>query len=216
MSKKSNKLARKLLTSAQVEEAALRLKKGEIGIIPTETFWGISTNPYLTKAVLRLFDLKKREYSKSVPLICAGLEQVKKIVNLPPKLEILVKKFWPGPLSLLLKTEENFVSPQVKNKRGEICVRVSSHNLARRLSELAEIPIIATSANLSGEPPVTKWSDLPFQLLQEVDFILDSEEFPRGEKPSTILKITEENIVVIREGVIAFKTLFFEWQSIKI
>ncbi|MDK2922041.1 MAG: L-threonylcarbamoyladenylate synthase [Desulfonauticus sp.] len=216
MSNNSNNLTRvKILPPEKIEEAASRLKAGEIGLIPTETFWGLSTNPFILNSVLRLFAIKKRPLNKTVPLMASSIEQVKEVAFLDKKIEPLARDFWPGPLSLLLKSSLDFPCPQVKNEKKEICIRVSSHLQARELASLVNLPLVATSANLSGEPPQIRWQQISLSVLNKVDFILDTPLLPAGGKASTILRLEDKNIHFVRKGALPEKEIWARWEELK-
>ncbi len=186
------------------------LKEGKVGAIPTETFYGLSANPFSEKALKRIFQIKGRDYNKPILLLIGKLEQLSLVVEeIPPVAEKLISKFWPGPLTIVFKARDN-LSPFLTAGTGTIGVRLSSSPVVRKICETFELPVTGTSANVSGKPPARS-ADEVLKKLPEIDFILDGGKL-YAKAPSTVISVVENKLTLIREGEIPFekiKTAFY-------
>lgn len=146
-----------------LEEAAHCLAAGGIVIFPTETLYAIGCRADKPDACARLCALKGRPAGSPLPLLAANTAQAARAVRLeaaPP----LLRRFWPGPLSLLLPALPE-LAPQVRNADGLAALRVTPHPLAARLAALAGGALTASSANFSGGRPAPRAGELDAALL---------------------------------------------------
>lgn len=183
-------------------DAALEaFKRGGITAYPTETFYGLCVDPFNKKAIEDLFSLKGRSEKNPVSVIVADKEMLGSVVeDIPTKAELLIKKFWPGPLTIIFKAHPSVPSELTANT-GKIGVRVSGSPVSTRLSLALGSPITATSANPSGKkPPVTAKEVIDY-FDGSIDVLIDGGRLP-GKSGSTIVDITGEKAVIIREGEI--------------
>lgn len=172
----------------------LALRAGGVICYPTETFYALGADPWNESGCKRLRDLKRRPDEKDLPLIAANAEMIAQFCDTSdPRFEVLAKRFWPGPLTLVL--------PALRGP-GSYAVRVSSHPPAMRLSLVFGGPIVSTSANLSGEPPVANPELLHASLREKVDVLIDG-GVCRGGLPSTIVSLLARPASILREGAVA-------------
>lgn len=151
------------LRRLSLEEAAHCLAAGGIVIFPTETLYAIGCRADKPGACARLCALKGRPAGSPLPLLAADAAQAARAVRLeaaPP----LLRRFWPGPLSLLLPALPE-LAPQVRNAGGLAALRVTPHPLAARLAALAGGALTASSANFSGGRPAARAGELDAALL---------------------------------------------------
>lgn len=191
--------------------------KGTIFIFPTETAYGIGCDSRDAVAVKRIFDLKKRAPNKTVPLIAADISMVKKYV-LPSvfrdkKILSIIKKYWPGPLTLVLpivKSARKVFAPGIIASDNTIAIRVSSHPLARLISLIIGAPIVATSANRAGASECYAAENaaqlLNFENAPAPKLIFDSGRLQRR-KPSTIVRFRNGKFEILRRGKLDFKNV---------
>ena len=173
--------------------AAEALRGGEIVCYPTETFYALGIDPQNAFARQKLFVAKQRPAEKDLPLIASDLDMISSICETEdPRLHTLAKKFWPGPLTVVLHSLDR------KTSRA---IRISSHRVARELAKSFGTPIVSTSANLSGQPPITDPRMLDEQVRNHVAVLLDG-EICAGGKPSTIVSLLENPATILREGAI--------------
>jgi L-threonylcarbamoyladenylate synthase len=169
------------------------LRSGGIVCYPTETFYALGIDPWNEDAREKLYAVKKRSEEKDLPLIACDLQMVSSICDTSDsRLAALAKRFWPGPLTIVLYSSQG---------TGSFAVRVSSHPIARRLAKSFGLPIVSTSANLSGEPPLQDPRSLANSVEQNVDVLLD-DGLCRGKEPSTIVSLLIRPGMILREGAI--------------
>lgn len=189
-----------------------RLHAGNVIIYPTETAYALGGDATCQKTVNLIFKLKKRPKNKSLPLIAGSLAMVKKYCRLSAAEERLARRYWPGPVTLILKIKrlknsQIKLSKGVVGKDGAIAIRVSSHPLARLLSQKLGRPIVSTSANLSGKKEcystkkIKKWIN---KLVNHKIIILDSGYLPER-RPSTIVQVKKGEAEVLRQGEMKIK-----------
>lgn len=172
-----------------IQEAAARLKSGGLLLYPTETFFGIGCRVGDDAAIARVFQAKRRLFAMPLPVILADAAQLPLVAQVPPALnedvDRLQRAFWPGSLSLILPARMH-ISPLLTGGTGNIAVRVSPHPVSRQLAALVAEPIVASSANISGHPAVTRADELDPELLEAVGAVLDDGPAPAGGAPSTL------------------------------
>ena len=177
------------------------LNDGGIVAYPTETFYGLGVKFDKENSLKKLFELKKRQEEKPMPLIIgsrASLSMIAASVN--EIAESLMDKFWPGPLTLILEAKKG-LSPYLTADTGRIAVRIPGESAALYLVREAGFPITATSANPSGMPPAEDADSVIRYFGEELDMVIDGGRTAGG-LPSTIVDAAGESIKIVREGVI--------------
>ncbi|MCH5276302.1 MAG: threonylcarbamoyl-AMP synthase [Desulfovibrionaceae bacterium] len=174
-----------------MHEAATRLKNGGLVLYPTETFFGIGCRVSDEDAIARVFQVKRRLLAMPLPVILADAEQLPLVAQVEPSLTDDVRRltslFWPGPLSVILPARMH-ISPLLTGGTGHIAVRVSPHPVPGELAALVGEPIVASSANISGQPAVTRAEALNAELVEAVGAVLDQGPAPLGGAPSTLVE----------------------------
>jgi len=176
-----------------IKEAALIIKQGGLVIYPTETCYGLAANALDPKAVERVYKVKNRPYSKPLSIAVSDLEMAKKYAHFNPEAEKLAKKLLPGPLTIALPKKP--VIPNIVNP-NRIAIRIPDNPIAILLIKKAGVPITATSANKTGDPPPYNINDAINSLVGSVDFVIDIGQLPKVQ-PSTIVDFTEKPCPVI-------------------
>lgn len=188
----------------QINKAIITLQKGGVIVFPTETLYGLGCDATNTRAIKRVNAIKGREDKKTPPLIVADLKMAERYADIPPLLKQIARRYWPGPLTLVVpaKPGSGLSSHVIRN--GEIALRVTSNEVARTLSKKQNTPLVATSANKAGELGCSSVrcvkQSFKTQQLQP-DTIIDAKALPKR-KPSTIIKEHEGKIQVLRQGSI--------------
>ena len=181
-----------------LKEAVNIMKRGGLIIYPTETCYGIGADATNIESIKKIYEIKGRDPTKPIPILVSGLNMIKKYGIVTKQIEFLVKKFMPGPLSIVIK-KERLVSDV--NQEG-ISFRVSSHPVASTLVKLLKKPITTTSANVSGRSSIYEIEKIIEIFEEKVDMIVDYGDLPKI-KPSTCIDMTDENnMKIIREGPI--------------
>ncbi len=187
---------------AALQEAAAVIRRGGIALYPTETFYGLGVLFNNEEALVRLFAAKGRRETKPVLLLIDSSRALDQLTpEIMPEAAALAELWWPGPLTMLFKALPH-LSPYLTGNEGKIGCRISGDQIARRLVELAGAPITSTSANLAGGPSAACIADIPGELLEKMDVILDAGSTPGG-LASTLLDVTARPFTVVREGAIA-------------
>jgi len=182
------------------------LRRGGIVAYPTETFYGLGVHALNPKAIGKLFAIKGRPPEKPVTLIIKNRQELKDIASvIPAKATGLMDRYWPGPLTLVLKASKKIPS-LITAGTGTIGVRVSSDPVAQRLVFEFNSAITATSANPSGKPPAKDAASCAEYFNGNVDVVIDGGNLT-AEKGSTIVDATGTEIKFIREGVILFEEI---------
>lgn len=194
------------LFGAAARELVSHLKSGGLIVYPTETAYALGASALKAKAVGKIFSLKKRSYSKTLPIIAADFKMAGKIAVFSKLSRQLALKHWPGPLTLILPLRSGIKLPRGLVKNGKIALRVSSNAVAINLSRTAGYPIVSTSANISGRaecysPLAVKkqFKKFPSDLI-----IVDAGKLPK-KKPSTIVDASGDILKVIRRGSIKIR-----------
>lgn len=184
---------------------ARELHAGKVLVYPTETFLALGCDATSPAACARVLALKGRPPSMGLPCIAADLEMIRACVVDPPlSIAILARTFWPGPLTLVLDARPGAgLAPEVC-VAGTVALRVSGDATARKLSEAAGVPLVATSANQWREPPATSFDGLAGHLVDGVDVVVTGRPCPGG-APTTIVDLTGPEPRLVRSGAVAFE-----------
>ncbi len=184
-----------------IEAAIAILKKRGVIVYPTETLFALGGMALDGDVCQRIVEIKRRPPSKPFPIIVGNYGQLHLLVQrVPPVAERIIRLFWPAPLSILLPARSG-LPPEVVGEEDMVCVRCSPHPVARSLCLETGFPLIATSANISGEPPPSSPDQVSPEVLSQIDTIISPPPPPQGGAPSTIISITpEEDVKVIRKG----------------
>lgn len=181
-------------------EIVNNLKEGKIGIVPTDTVYGIIADAFNEKAVDRVFKAKKRNYTKPFLILVSNKEMLQNVVKQIRENEIeIMNRFWPGPLTILFEKNEN-ISDLVTSGSNYVAVRLPNNKFICDIIDKLGNPIVAPSANISSKPSAHKIEELEVELRKKVDFIVDGGTLNGCE--STLIKIEENSIEVLREGAI--------------
>jgi len=175
------------------------LKGGGIIAYPTESFYALGVIATDDAAVHKLCRIKNRPVNKPLPVIVGDMTTLKSIVRfIPLQAEILMKKFWPGPLTMIFEAVSGL--PELLTGGSDrIAVRIPGESVALQLSRELGLPITATSANLSGSTPARMAEGVIDYFGESIDLVIDDVETPGG-KPSTIVDVTIEPFRILREG----------------
>jgi L-threonylcarbamoyladenylate synthase len=183
------------------------LKKGAIMIYPTDTVYGIGGNALQSSVVLRIFEVKKRPLELPIPIAVNSILMANNLAHVSHDAEKLMKTFWPGSLTIVLK-RKSIVPDEVTGGSDKVGIRIPNHSIPIKLMELTKFPLVATSANLHGQPSPTNINERVKKLGENVDLIINTEETIGG-VPSTVLDLTRKPLKVLRKGPISRKEIEF-------
>ena len=182
-----------------IQKAVSAIADGAIIIFPTDTVYGLGCNPYNHDAVLSLYEIKKREKTKPLPVIGYSKEELEKIVEFNPLERKIAEKFWPGAITLILKVKDREIQKSLS--LGEkIAVRVPNNKCIVVLLKEWKM-LVATSANISGTEPFSDPKECN-ENLTGYDLFMDGGIIPsKGE--STIIEVENNNVKILRKGSIS-------------
>jgi L-threonylcarbamoyladenylate synthase len=181
-----------------IKLAAITVKKGGLVVFPTDTVYGIGCDPRNSKAVDAIYKIKKREEFKNLPVLGYSKDEISKIAIFDKRSSKIADKFWPGPITLVLKLKDKEISESMKLD-DKIAVRVPNQPCILSLLKECKI-IVGTSANYSGNRPFSDSKEVlknfsGFDVLLDGGKILNSNE-------STVVEIVEDDLKILRPGKI--------------
>jgi len=182
------------------------ISSGGVIAYPTDTFYGLGADPKNPTAVKKLFSIKSRQADRPILVLLPDQAAVRDwAAEITPQAEGLMKKFWPGPLTLVF-TAKKGVLPELTAGTGTIGLRIPGNPLTRQLLSYLGTALTGTSANVSGSPDPRTAEEVEASFGGEVDLILDSGSTAGG-KPSTVVDVRSKRPKVIREGAIPARVL---------
>ncbi|MBE6912170.1 MAG: threonylcarbamoyl-AMP synthase [Ruminococcaceae bacterium] len=182
------------------------LKNGEVVAIPTETVYGLAANAFDAAAVEKIFKAKGRPSDNPLIVHISDFDDLAKITSEIPDTAIaLAEKFWPGPLTMILKKNDKIPS-EVTAGLSTVAVRFPSHKYARAIIEAAGAPLAAPSANRSGKPSPTTAQHVMRDLSGRIPMILDGGECEVGVE-STVIDLTGDIPTLLRPGGVTLREL---------
>jgi len=190
----------------QVVRGISILKRGGIVAFPTDTVYGLGACASLHQAVEQVYQVKERPRNMALPLLLAHTLQISEVAEpVPPIAWLLAHNFLPGALTIVLH-KSNSVPDIITGGGITVAVRIPAHPIPVALADGLGMPIVGTSANLSGKPSVLTADEVYSQFGDKVDLVIDGGRCSGG-RESTIVDVTGETPVVLREGAISRKEL---------
>jgi L-threonylcarbamoyladenylate synthase len=185
-----------------IKYAADQIRSGQVLGMPTDTFYGLAADPFNLRAVDSVYDIKTRSRHKPLSLLIGSVEQAEELARpLPDEFYELARKFWPGPLTIIVQAASR-LPLKVTANTGNVALRIPSAKIPLAVIEAAAIPITATSANLSGASECTTAEQVVSQLQDRISIIVDGGPSPR-DVASTIVDLSDfGGWRVMREGAI--------------
>lgn len=185
----------------ELEKVAISIKNGGLVLFPTETVYGIGTNGLDEAAIEKLYEVKKRNKKNPINLLVDSLTMIETITHDISPLEYkLMGAFFPGPFTIILKKKP--IIPDIVTANSDLVgIRMPSNDIAKRLVELASVPIAAPSANISGKPSGTNLKDIINEFSDYLDFVIDGGKSKIGME-STIVRVIDNVPHVLRPGSI--------------
>lgn len=188
-----------------IERAAAHVRRGDVIAIPTEALYMLVADPLNLNAVGRVFAAKGREINRSLPLLISGTFMAEELASeLSTRFHLLARHFWPGPLTIIIPASPK-VPLKVTGNTGRLAVRQSRSSVAQALLDWLDQPLIATSANISGQPTSRSGIEVFGTMDGRVDLVLDGGTCT-GQGATTV-DITEPYWKVIREGAVSEKDI---------
>jgi L-threonylcarbamoyladenylate synthase len=169
-----------------IRYAADQIRAGEVLGMPTDTFYGLAADPFNLLAVDRVYDIKSRSRHKPLSLLIESIDQAEELARpLPEEFYKLARRFWPGPLTIIVKAASR-LPLKVTANTGNVALRIPNAKIPLAVVQAASIPITATSANLSGEDECTTAEAVRDQLQGRISIIVDGGTSPREMREGAI------------------------------
>lgn len=185
--------------NVSLKKAVEVIKGGGILIFPTDTAFGIGCRIDNETAVKRLFEIRKRPKDKAVPVLFDSIGTVRKyVLPFDKNVQSLMKKHWPGALTIVLKCRTNRIPSLVRGGGDSLGVRIPNHELVLELIQNVGVPIIGTSANVAGGPTPFSLDELDKNLMNQADGVLTGKT--KGKSVSTVIDCTTTSWKILRQG----------------
>jgi len=187
----------------QIEEIITVIREGKIIICPTDTVYGLVCQANSKETVKRLFEIKKRSFTKPIPVFVKDIKTVKRVANITNRQERFLNKVWPGKVTVVLKAKKSFPEGIVSSE-NKIGIRIPNYPFLNVLLDTLKIPLTATSANISGKPASTEIRKVIGQFKNQkhqLDFVIDAGNL-KSSQPSTVIDLTYSEPKILRAGAI--------------
>ena len=191
---------------AMIRKAANLIRKGEVIAFPTETVYGLGGNALDPSSVSKIYKIKRRPSDNPLIVHIADMGTLRTLVSeIPPEASRIISKFWPGPITLVLKKSK--ILPEITTGGlNTVAVRMPRNNVALELIKESRFPIAAPSANISGKPSPTNATHVKDDLNGKIKLILDGGSTEIGIE-STVIDMTQRTPVILRPGGISRESI---------
>ena len=194
------------INKEEIKKQAEILREGKTVIFPTETVYGLGANALDEEAVSKIYKAKGRPSDNPLIVHIYDKKQVNQLAeNINEKAEIIMDKFWPGPITIILN-KKDIVPMRTSGGLDTVAIRMPSNPVAKALLEEVKLPIAAPSANISGRPSPTKGIHVYHEMNNRVDGIIIGGDCTFGLE-STVLDLTNDVPMILRPGSITKEDL---------
>jgi L-threonylcarbamoyladenylate synthase len=197
-----------------IEMAAELIATGGVVAIPTDTVYGIAASLSQPEALRRVYEIKGRDLAKPLPILVSSTDALARVVpEIDPNIALLLNVYWPGPLTVVL-TASTGMPAEVLAPDETVGVRMPNHMLAIELIDKAGGALACTSANISGESAALSPREVLDTIGRSLDGVVKGGVAPGG-VPSTIIRITDGEIFLLREGPIPIEHIRATWDDFR-
>lgn len=200
----------------KIQQIVKALKQGKTVVIPTDTAYGLAACALDTKAVRKVFAIKKRPLNNPISVIVRDLNMAKKIAYFDNRAKRIFKKFLPGPITLVVP-KKKIVPDILTSGQPKVGIRISFDKVTRAIMKKINFPITATSANISRRKVPYSKEEVLYQYKgkrKKPDLIVDAGKLPKI-KPSTVVDLTSKKPKILRKGPTIIN-LKFKMQNVKL
>jgi len=184
-----------------VSDAAGVIRKGGVLLYPTDTIYGLGCDAYNAGAVERVFKVKRRPEKNRALVLAAGKTMLEALVEeMPDAAQRLMDTFWPGALTIIFRARVD-LHPSITGDDRKVGIRIPDNRFCLKLLSACGVPVVSTSANISGRPYTEEPETLKKLFLKDVDLMVDAGML-RGALPSTVVDVTGSQPVIVRIGKI--------------
>jgi len=189
-----------------IQKAARVIRKGGVIAFPTRCLYGLGADAFNPEAVNRIFKIKQRPAEKPILILIDDPVRLERLVTRVSGAALtIMDRFWPGKVTLVFEARAD-VPPYLTAGTGKIGVRLAGHPVASSLVRELQLPLTGTSANVSGRPGCHQIGNLPPEVTEQLDLILDAGPL-KGGRGSTVVDVTGEVPRVLREGEVSMQDI---------
>lgn len=188
----------------KLQKAADVLKNGGIIAFPTDTVYGLAGGAFNTQARKKIYKLKGRSFRKPLIVMPPNIESLNCMVEMSEQAGKLIKKFWPGPLTLIFSTTS--IGKMIMDGRADMGARIPDNKIVLKLLKLYGSPIVTTSANISSKPSAKNGKEAAAYFKDKIDLILDAGQCNIGME-STVVDARHFHCTIVRQGCLQSKEL---------
>ena len=184
---------------SEINKAIQILKEGGLILYPTDTVWGIGCDASNAEAVKKIYNLKQREDSKSLICLVADDRMLKKYVKQIPEAALNILDVTDKPTTIIYDDAQNLAENLI-SRDGTIAIRIPDDEFCYQLCRKLNGAIVSTSANIAGKPTPKSFKEIASEVLKGVDYVVNLHHEKICNKPSSIIKLSNNGIVkIIRE-----------------
>lgn len=198
----------KIMTECNLAQIVSEILNGKVLVFPTETSYGLGCDATNQESVDKIFKIKGRTDDKPLLIVVDSIESAKKYLRWNEMLEKLAQKYWPGSLTIVGEYIGGNLAKGVVSKDNTIAVRVSDFSFLKSITQKIQKPLVATSANLAGEPSLFDPREIVKVFSEkenQPDLILNYGVLPKSE-PTTLVSIVGDKIKILRRGTLNINT----------
>lgn len=185
----------------ELEEVRKTLNEDKLIVFPTETVYGIAGNALKLEVIDKLFQAKKRDYSKPFSLMVSDIDKIKDIAYVGKEEEKIINSFMPGPITLILKKKDCISNLATANK-NTVGVRIPNHVISLSILKTIDYPLATSSANISGQSNNSNIEDIINDLKDYVDIFIKG-DISNNLLASTVVELTNDKVNILRKGIIS-------------
>lgn len=190
-----------MIIPEELNDCVSTIKNGGIVIFPTETVYGIGTNAFCEQSVKKIYEIKNRPDEKAVSILLNNIEQIENYAIINNEIERkIIQNFMPGPITIILERKKEILD-HVATGKNTIGIRIPSNNIILSILQKLDLPIVAPSANISGQPSGVMLEDIIEDFKNKVDICIDGGKCDISES-STIVQVIDGKVEIIRQGKI--------------
>ena len=191
-----------------IKNVAEIMINGGIAVFPTDTVYGLGAVP-LKKSIEKIYEIKKRDFSKKIIALINDISNLNEMIDETSenmdKISPVLREYWPGELTVIFKADRKFTR-KFDEELETIGVRIPKNKTALEIIKTAGGIVLTTSANISGENPVTRLNSLNKEIREKADCVIEDESTLTG-KPSTIVKYENGEIELLRKGNVSIENI---------
>lgn len=185
-----------------IQETADIIRKGGVIAFPTRCLYGLGADAFNAEAVDRIIRIKQRSTEKPILVLIDDPKRLEHLVTrIPDNARDIMERFWPGKVTLIFDAAP-VVPDYLTAGTGKIGIRLVGHPVATTLAWEIQGPLTGTSANVSDRPGCHQIEDLPHEVTDQLDLILDAGSLEGG-IGSTVVDVTGQTPAVLREGIVS-------------